>query len=134
MLTGLKLRELCKTDLTPDMDHRTLRPASGAYRPVPYPSWARHCLHWTLRLYVRCLNSQRPVSEEHSRDFSKFPTGAIENMHFIFSKSACGGINPYTLTARLQLGSLAHYETSSRLDPTARVSCKETRRGDQAGF
>jgi hypothetical protein len=25
--------------------------------------------------------------EEHSRDFSKFPTGAIENMHFIFSKS-----------------------------------------------
>ena len=46
----------------------------------------------------------------------------------------CGGINPYTLTARLQPGSLAHYETSSRLDPTARVSCKETRCGDQAGF
>ena len=46
----------------------------------------------------------------------------------------CGGINPYTLTARLQPGSLARYETSSRLDPTARVSRKETRRGDQAGF
>jgi hypothetical protein len=28
------------------------------------------------------------LSEKHSRDFSKFPTGAIENMHFIFSKSA----------------------------------------------
>ena len=30
----------------------------------------------------------------------------------------CGGINPYTLTARLRPESLAHYETSSRLDPT----------------
>jgi len=30
----------------------------------------------------------------------------------------CGGINPYTLTARLWPGGLAHYETSSRLDPT----------------
>jgi len=28
------------------------------------------------------------VYEEHSRDFSKFPTSAIENMHFLFSKSA----------------------------------------------
>ena len=27
------------------------------------------------------------LSEKHSRDFSKIPTGAIENMHFIFSKS-----------------------------------------------
>ena len=32
----------------------------------------------------------------------------------------CGGINPYTLTPRLGPGGLAHYETSSRLDPTAR--------------
>ena len=31
----------------------------------------------------------------------------------------CGGINPYTLTARLGPEGLAHYETSSRLDPTA---------------
>ena len=28
------------------------------------------------------------LSKKHSRDFSKFPTGAKENMHFIFSKSA----------------------------------------------
>jgi len=34
--------------------------------------------------------------------------------------TTCGGINPYTLTARLGPGGLAHYETSSRLDPTAR--------------
>ena len=27
------------------------------------------------------------LSEEHSHDFSKIPTGAIENMHFIFSKA-----------------------------------------------
>ena len=32
----------------------------------------------------------------------------------------CGGINPYTLTARLGPGGLAHYETSSRFDLTAR--------------
>ena len=32
----------------------------------------------------------------------------------------CGGINPYTLTARLGPGGLAHHEDSSRLDPTAR--------------
>jgi len=54
------------------------------------------------------------------------------NVHLVITH--CGGINPYTLTARLQPESLAHYETSSRLDPTARVSRKETRRGDQAGF
>ena len=35
------------------------------------------------------------------------------------SGTSCGGINPYTLTARLGPGDLAHYETSSRLDPTA---------------
>ena len=32
----------------------------------------------------------------------------------------CGGINPYTLTARLGPRGLAHHEDSSRLDPTAR--------------
>jgi len=32
----------------------------------------------------------------------------------------CGGINPYTLTARLGPGGLAHYETRSMLDPTVR--------------
>jgi len=31
-----------------------------------------------------------------------------------------GGINPYTLTARLEPGGLVHHEDSSRLDPTAR--------------
>jgi len=31
----------------------------------------------------------------------------------------CGGIDPYTLLARLGPGGLAHYETSSRFDPTA---------------
>jgi len=34
------------------------------------------------------------------------------------SGTSCGGINPYTLTARLGPGGLAHYETSPRLDPT----------------
>jgi hypothetical protein len=31
----------------------------------------------------------------------------------------CGGINPYTLTARLGPGGLAHHEDSPRLDPAA---------------
>jgi len=35
------------------------------------------------------------------------------------SGTSCGGINPYTLMARLGLGGLAHYETGSRLDPIA---------------
>ena len=39
--------------------------------------------------------------------------------HVTFIFSLCGGINPYTLTARLGPGDLAHYETSSKLDPTA---------------
>ena len=34
--------------------------------------------------------------------------------------TSCGGINPCTLMARLGLVGLAHYETSSKLDPTAR--------------
>jgi len=38
--------------------------------------------------------------------------------------SECGGINPYTLTARLGPGGLAHYETSSRLGPTVRSSAQ----------
>jgi len=33
---------------------------------------------------------------------------------------ACGGINPYTLTAGLGPGGLAHHEDSPRFDPTAR--------------
>jgi len=58
-------------------------PTSGAHRPVLNPSLAKH--HSTLGAQTQRLVplSQRPV---HSRDFSKFPTGAIENIHFIFSK------------------------------------------------
>jgi len=35
------------------------------------------------------------------------------------SGTSCGGINPYTLTAGLGPVGLTHYETSSKLDPTA---------------
>jgi len=45
-----------------------------------------------------------------------------------------GGINPYTLMARLGLGDLAHYETARGLIQLPGVSHKETRRGDQEGF
>jgi len=45
-----------------------------------------------------------------------------------FEFPACGGINPYTLTARLGLGDLAHYETTYGLIHLLGVSRKETRR------
>jgi len=45
----------------------------------------------------------------------KHPLGLLPQS----TTDGCGGINPYTLTARLGLGGLTHYETSSRLDPTA---------------
>ena len=34
-------------------------------------------------------------SEKHSCDFSKLSTGAIENMHFIFSKALIPKLSPY---------------------------------------
>jgi len=48
--------------------------------------------------------------------------------------SYCGGINPYTLTARLGPGELAHHETVRGLIQLLEVLRKETRRVDQAGF
>jgi len=50
------------------------------------------------------------------------------------SGTSCGGINPYTLTARLRPGDLAHHEAVRGLIQLLGVSRKETRRGDQAGF
>ena len=44
----------------------------------------------------------------------------------------CGGINPYTSTARFGPGDLAHYETTRGLIYLPGVARKETRRGDQA--
>jgi len=72
VLTGLMRGEGRQTARTPDVEHRTHSGASGA-----------HLLHQTvhrmLKASVRCLHAVRPV--KHSRDFSKFPTGAIENIH-----------------------------------------------------
>ena len=46
----------------------------------------------------------------------------------------CGGINPYTLTARLGPGGLAHHETVRGLIQLLGVSRKETKCKDQARF
>jgi len=46
----------------------------------------------------------------------------------------CGGINPYTLTARLGPGDLAHHKTVRGLLQLLGDSHEETRRGDQAIF
>ena len=83
VLTGLMRREGRQNTRTPNAEHRTHSGVSGALcTPAPQTP------HRTLWSSVRCWQHQRPVSEKHSRDFSKFPTDAIGNMHFIFLKSA----------------------------------------------
>ena len=62
-------------------------PASGVQRPVLNPSRAKHDSTSNAQALRPVPLGQRPVSVSHSRDTSKLPTGAIENMHFIFSKS-----------------------------------------------
>ena len=42
-----------------------------------------------------------------------------------------GGINPYTLKARIGLKGLAHYKIICSLIDLLRVPCKEGTRGDQ---
>jgi len=48
--------------------------------------------------------------------------------------TTCGTINPYTLTARLGPGGLAHHETVRGLIQLLGVLRKETRRRDQGRF
>ena len=50
------------------------------------------------------------------------------------SGTSCGGINPYTLTARLGLGGLAHHETVRGLTQPLGVLRKETRCRDLVEF
>ena len=104
MHIGLKLREVCKLARSPDAEHRTVRcspdldPGSNAkradtgLRTLDTPA----CVRCLTLAELGSLHTGRtdtasgasgPTSGEHSRDFSKFPTGAIENIHFIFSKS-----------------------------------------------
>jgi len=76
---------LLKTGHTRHMNRE--HPTSGAVRPVLNPNRAKH---WQYP----GRSGQRPVpphpasGECFSRDFSKFPTGAIENIHLIFSKAS----------------------------------------------
>ena len=44
---------------------------------------------------------------------------AGRGLHATQEENLCGGINPYTLTAGLGPGGLAHHEDSPRFDPTA---------------
>ena len=50
-----------------------------------------------------------------------YPVGKKSSIPYkkMRERDNCGGIDPYTLTARLGPGGLAHYETSLKLDPTA---------------
>ena len=91
VLTGLMRREVCKTT-----SHRTHTTGRSKLRPVPII----RCLTLTESgcLLTGRTGTASGASEsasgecssarKHSRYFSKFPTGAIENMQFIFLKSA----------------------------------------------
>ena len=62
------------------------------------------------------------------------PYYTIEDQIAGSAGTACGGINPYTLTARLGPGGLAHHETVRGLTQLLGVLRKETRCRDQAEF
>ena len=76
--------------------HQTLTTGRSKLRPVPIV----RCLTLTESGSLHTGRSDTAsgasepasgecfLSEKHYRDFSKIPIGAIENMHFIFSKSA----------------------------------------------
>jgi len=72
--------------------------ASGAERPVRSGcSGQTLTIHRTLKACVDAsMHCVRWVflTRKHSCDFSKFPTDAIENMHFIFSKAPNPERNP----------------------------------------
>ena len=90
VLTGPMRREGRKTPA-----HRTLTTGRSKLRPVPIV----RCLTLTESGSLHTGRSDTAsgasepasgecfLSEKHSRDFSKIPTGAIENMHLIFSKA-----------------------------------------------
>ena len=69
--------------------HRTLSTGLTLVRPV-HSAHLRHRLtpHRTLWTSVRCCQHQRPVARNTPATSPKFPTGAIENMHLIFSKAS----------------------------------------------
>ena len=77
VLPGLMRREGRQTARTPDAEHRTHSGAPCAlYTPAPQTNTTPDPL------------DQRPVlPTPASGDFSKFPTGVIENIHLIFSKA-----------------------------------------------
>ena len=99
-------REHCKRSGAPDPNHRTRpeRPvlsvrdthrrqaapdAPTGFNPHPVPGvWCLTLIEpgtdSTPDAQAPCPVPPRPMSG--ARDFSKLPTGAIENMHFIFSK------------------------------------------------
>jgi len=114
ILNGLKLREVSKFSGSPDAEHRTVRCSPDLY-PEMFVKSHGHRTQNTGRSNLRlvpgvwCLNLAEPgslytgrtgtasgasrpafgecfLSDKHSRDFSKFPTNAIENIHLIFSK------------------------------------------------
>ena len=82
VLTGLMRREGHQNARTPDAEHQTHSGPSGALcTPAPQTPHGRSGpASGATNSSVRC--------EKHSRDFSKFTTSAIENIHLTFSKSA----------------------------------------------
>jgi len=77
-----------------------------------------------VEAYQQVLDPQPPHQQDTNAYWADKIAEVMRDQFGIKPKvntySYCGGINPYTLTARLGPGGLAHYETSSRFDPIAR--------------
>ena len=92
-------------------------------KPCPYHRGpTKHNLEecTVLRRYYTGIAAKEDAEEppkDNDTEGEGFPK--VKNCLLIIG-GHCGGINPYTIMARLGPGGLAHYETSSRLDPTAR--------------
>ena len=92
-----------------------------------------NCLLSWLKYYCNCLGDFHADRRCQVLLVEEAQDGVLHHNTWS-SGTSCGGINPYTLTARLGLGDLAHHETVQGLIQLLGVSRKETRCGDQAGF
>jgi len=92
-----------------------------------------NCLLSWLKYRCNCL-SDFPAYRRRQASLVEEAQDGVLHHNTWCSGTSCGGINPYTLTAGLGPGDLAHHETVRGLIQLLGVSHKETRRGDQAGF
>ena len=86
----------------------------GSYSIYPLDPWVndRYCVGVVLIPYLSAI-VRNMLDRGVVRDSDSFIDSYIVPLSCI-GLAECGGINPYTLTARLGPGGLAHYETNSK--------------------